>query len=450
MSTYTPIASQTLGSAAATVTFSSIPQGYTDLVIVGNGYGTISNGQAPTLIFNSDTSALYSRTVLSGNGTAASSTRYSGGTSIVVGNAVGWETDSTKPAMFIAHIMNYSNTTTFKTILARDGAANTTYPGTEANVGLYRSTNAINSIQIKAGGSANFASGSTFSIYGIQVGDKAQKAQGGNIVTSSGGYMYHAFTSSGVFIPNEPLTAEVLVIAGGGGGGGTFGGGGAAGGVSYHSGKSFARLNYPVTVGAGGAATANLAASAGGNSIVNGITSNGGGPGGNYNNITSQNLDGGSGGGAVGDSPASAAGTATQGNTGGATGYGNNGGTRNGFGAGGGGGAGVAGGNASGSSNGGVGGDGLNTWSTWASATSTGVSGYYAGGAGGYQNIATATAGGAGGGGFGGTSVFFGGSGNGGPATVNTGSGGGGSVGAGYGGTPAPGASGIVIIRYAI
>ena len=167
-STYIPIATTTLGSAQASYTFSSIPTTYTDLVLIGNGYGTISNGQAPTLIFNSDTSALYSRTVLSGNGTAASSTRDSGGNSIIVGNAVGWETDSTKPAMFIAHIMNYSNTTTFKTILARDGAANTTYPGTEANVGLYRSTNAINSIQIKAGGTANFATGSTFTLYGIK------------------------------------------------------------------------------------------------------------------------------------------------------------------------------------------------------------------------------------------------------------------------------------------
>ena len=36
MSTYTPIATQTLGSAAASVTFSSIPQGYTDLVLVDN------------------------------------------------------------------------------------------------------------------------------------------------------------------------------------------------------------------------------------------------------------------------------------------------------------------------------------------------------------------------------------------------------------------------------
>ena len=37
MSTYSPIASQTLGSAAASVTFSSIPQGYTDLIIISGG-----------------------------------------------------------------------------------------------------------------------------------------------------------------------------------------------------------------------------------------------------------------------------------------------------------------------------------------------------------------------------------------------------------------------------
>jgi hypothetical protein len=445
MSTYTPIATQTLSTSAPSVTFSSIPQGYTDLIIVVNGLVS-TNASAAWLGFNNDTSTLYSSTRLTGSGSVAASSRFTDRTNSnnwYGGSAAGLS--STNNNTVTVQIQNYSNSTTFKTWMSKTSSL-----AVEAVVGLYRSTSAITTVTLGMEGSVNYSSGTTFSLYGIQVGNAAQKAQGGNIVTSSGGYMYHAFTSSGVFIPNEPLTAEVLVIAGGGGGGGTFGGGGAAGGVSYHSGKSFARLNYPVIVGAGGAATANLAASAGGNSIVNGITSNGGGPGGNYNNITSQNLDGGSGGGAVGDSPASAAGTATQGNTGGATGYGNNGGTRNGFGAGGGGGAGVAGGNASGNNSGGVGGNGLNTWSAWASATNTGVSGYYAGGAGGYQNISTATAGGAGGGGFGGTSIFFGGSGNGGPATVNTGSGGGGSVGAGYGGTPAPGASGIVIIRYAI
>ena len=72
MSTYTPIARQTLGSAAASVTFSSIPQGYTDLVLVMNlGAATSDYVQ---IVLNSDTAnTLYSGTYLLGNGSSASS-----------------------------------------------------------------------------------------------------------------------------------------------------------------------------------------------------------------------------------------------------------------------------------------------------------------------------------------------------------------------------------------
>jgi hypothetical protein len=57
--------------------------------------------------------------------------------------------------------MNYSNSTTYKTILGRSNAATS---GTSAAVGLWRSTSAINSIEI---GTVSFTAGSTFSLYGI-------------------------------------------------------------------------------------------------------------------------------------------------------------------------------------------------------------------------------------------------------------------------------------------
>ena len=75
MSTYTPIASQTLGSAAASVTFSSIPQGYTDLIIVMNG--TTSTNENTYMRYNSDSSSLYSVTYVGGDGSTASSGRAS-------------------------------------------------------------------------------------------------------------------------------------------------------------------------------------------------------------------------------------------------------------------------------------------------------------------------------------------------------------------------------------
>ena len=71
--TYEPISTQTLGTAPTTVTFSSIPQTYTDLVLVFNSKSTTLN--YPYLTVNSDTGANYSRTYLAGSGSAATSGR---------------------------------------------------------------------------------------------------------------------------------------------------------------------------------------------------------------------------------------------------------------------------------------------------------------------------------------------------------------------------------------
>jgi fibronectin-binding autotransporter adhesin len=447
MSTYEPIASQTLGSAAASVTFSSIPQGYTDLVLVCAG--TVNTNSYFALRFNNDTASNYSNTEMDGDGTSAYSNRNSSSSYMYNGSFNTGQTNT------ITNIQNYANANTFKTALTRSN-----YPasGVKASVGLWRSTAAVTSIQISTAGANTFSSGSTFSLYGIQVGASTQKAQGGNIVVSDGTYMYHAFTSSGSFTPSQSLTADVLVIAGGGGGGKDKGGGGGAGGLSYQTSRSLTATTYPVIVGAAGAggtvySVTASAAFAGNNSIFDTITSLGGGFGGtDYYTATQHGGSGGSGGGA---SRTGNIGTATQGNSGGATGFGNAGGTGsegspfNRYGGGGGGGAGSAGTNA-GSSTAAAGGAGVNTYSSWASATSTGVSGYYAGGGGAGQYNGNATGqdggtGGSGGGGGGGGGANAQGGGVGSNAVANTGSGGGGGGDASNGGN---GGSGIVIVRY--
>jgi hypothetical protein len=158
-STYTQIASTTLGSAAASVTFSSIAATYTDLVLVMSGTAT-SGGPSTLLTFNGDTASNYSYTYLTGNGTAASSGRGSTQTSITVSyNGVVGSSPNTN----IVQIMNYANTTTNKTILSR---ANQTAFGTDAIVGLWRSTSAITSMTLTTS-SSTFVAGSTFNLYGI-------------------------------------------------------------------------------------------------------------------------------------------------------------------------------------------------------------------------------------------------------------------------------------------
>ena len=440
MSTYTPVASQTLSASASSVTFSNIPQGYTDIEIVIEGIAAADSGQYYVTLNGDVTYNNYSTTQLGGDGTSAFSQRYNSG-NFAYQSMVGWpRTSRFNSKVFL---QNYSNSTTYKTFLWRHNAAGT-YGYTVAGVNLWRNTAAITSITITCT-ATTFSSGTMFSLYGIQAG--TPKAQGGNIVTTDGTYWYHAFTASGTFTPSSAITADVLVVAGGGAGGGpNAGGGGGAGGLVYQSSRSIsANSLVPVIIGAGGATTSTSKQNSGSNSTFDTITANGGGSGGYYGG----GVNGGSGGGGSYAGPhSSPAGTATQGNSGGGTGYGNNGGVGSSAGnqgGAGGGGAGAVGGNGSGS-NGGAGGAGLNTWATsMLSPVNLGVSGYVAGGGGGAIVYGgTGGAGGSGGGGSGGsygTPTVAPTSG-----TINTGSGGGGAGNSASG----AGGSGLVIIRYAV
>jgi len=115
-------------------------------------------------------------------------------------------------------------------------------------------------------------------------GDVASRATGGTIVTS-GGFVYHTFTSSGTFAALTTLTADVLVIAGGGGasGGASYAGGGAGGLLGFSS-QSISTGSYTVTIGAGGAGVNNgaNAATSGNNSTFQGLTAAVGGGGAHY------------------------------------------------------------------------------------------------------------------------------------------------------------------------
>lgn len=160
-STYTPIATTTLGSATSTVTFSSIAGTYTDLVLILNLQVSAASSDYSVRV-NNDSSAIYSRTVLYGEGTTAASLRNSNQTYFQP-EAYAYPTNAMSQNSII-HFMNYSNSTTNKTFLARSNNAST---GVDAIVGLWRSTAAINRIDVATIGAPNFSIGSTFTLYGI-------------------------------------------------------------------------------------------------------------------------------------------------------------------------------------------------------------------------------------------------------------------------------------------
>jgi hypothetical protein len=158
-STYTPIATTTASGSVATYTFSSIPSTYTDLYIVISGT-LASGGNDVIMYFNGDTGNNYSATYLNGNGTAAASGRYSSRLNIPLSYGSGI---SPTQGSFFTNIMNYSNTTTYKTALTR---VNNTQYGLDYGVGLWRSTAAINSITIGSS-SGNMTNTTTLTLYGI-------------------------------------------------------------------------------------------------------------------------------------------------------------------------------------------------------------------------------------------------------------------------------------------
>jgi hypothetical protein len=163
--------------------------------------------------------------------------------------------------MSLIDVMNYSNTTTFKTMLCstRVAEGDGTYSGVEDLVTLWRSTSAINTISIFTDIADTFQAGTTFTIYGIAATSVGAKATGGTIYSDSQ-YYYHAFLGNGTFTPTQSISADLLVVAGGGGGAGgtsgvSFGPGGGAGQVSVSTGSSLTTTAYTVTVGGGGAGT---------------------------------------------------------------------------------------------------------------------------------------------------------------------------------------------------
>lgn len=165
--TYTPIATYTLPSAATSYTFTSIPSTYTDLILVVSA--GLTAGDYPIFQVGNgsvDTGSNYSYTTLVGTGSSALSGRSSnsayGFLDLAPTTANGeWNT--------ITHFMNYSNTTTNKTVISRANAGGTGGE-TRATVSLWRSTVAINTIKIYILTSASFVTGSTFTLYGIKAG----------------------------------------------------------------------------------------------------------------------------------------------------------------------------------------------------------------------------------------------------------------------------------------
>lgn len=449
------IAKQTVGSGgASSVTFSNIPQTFTDLkVVMSVRDGSAQVGNNILFQINGGTTSQSVRAI-SGDG---SSTPNSYSATPLFFTSNGNSSTANTFSNMEVYICNYASTTINKSVSVDSVSENNgTTAYAQLTAGLYASNTAITSILFTANGGPSFSEFSEFWLYGISSSSTQNTsiplASGGDVIATDGTYWYHAFKSSGSFVPIKNLTADVLAVAGGGGGGlsgippySGAGGGGAGGVLAFSSQSLTTSTNYTCLVGGGGNAGSN-----GSNSQFSSLTASvGGGNGGTGYNTTTSGGNGGSGGGGggnVGSPGGGGSATSGQGNAG-ASGT-NSASEPTG---GGGGGAGSAGstGNAS---VGGAGGAGLNSVTNWGAlsavltATTLGSSGYLAGGGGGAgwnQPISTSGAGGTGGGGAGSPSNNASGF----AGLANTGGGGGGNSIASPTGN---GGSGLVIVRYPV
>lgn len=159
-----PLASVTLSATTDTVVFGSISQSYTDLILVSSVIGT-TTGQDIRIQINGDTATNYSATWFDSHyNSSPTSGRLTNRSNFQLTNYVG--TGTTEPTASIVNFFSYSNTTTYKTMVARHSQIQGTYYETMILVNLWRSTSAINSISIYLGGST-FASGSKLNLYGV-------------------------------------------------------------------------------------------------------------------------------------------------------------------------------------------------------------------------------------------------------------------------------------------
>jgi hypothetical protein len=161
--TYEPLATTTLtNSTTSQVIFNTFSSGYTDLRVVFQGGASAGTTEFQAQL-NSDTGSNYSRTRLTGDGSSAASSRDSGVTFMRF-TGVGYLPNSDVSGLTIIDFMNYSNSTTYKTVLSRHNV-----PTQETNLmcNLWRSTAAITSIRLYVSAN-NFYTGSTFTLYGIK------------------------------------------------------------------------------------------------------------------------------------------------------------------------------------------------------------------------------------------------------------------------------------------
>jgi hypothetical protein len=260
LETMTKLATISLTSNQASVSFLDIPQNYTDLRLVVSARCTDASISRFMGMYINDfvyPLPLTSSRGIIGNGSTVTS--QSATDFVYAGHIPGSSATASTFSNIEIYIPNYSAFMN-KSISIDSVAENN---ATTATSTLYSAlvSNPTPIYRIFLDCSSAFVANSTFTLYGIknmaQTAGNSIKATGGNIVFD-GTYVYHLFNSTGAFVPTQTiLNADVIQVAGGGAGGGQNAGGGGAGGLLSFTSQSLTAQSYTCTVGAGGTSVYN-------------------------------------------------------------------------------------------------------------------------------------------------------------------------------------------------
>jgi hypothetical protein len=164
------LATYTVGSTSVTnIEFAGIPNTYSHLQIRVTARTTTSTSfDALALQFNGDTSSVYTLHTLYGNGSSATAFANTPTTEAYLDKAAGASLGSNIFAGIICDVLDYSSISKFKTTRSLGGVDANGSGVIHLTSGLWRSTNAINSMKIYSVNGGNLAQYTNISVYGVK------------------------------------------------------------------------------------------------------------------------------------------------------------------------------------------------------------------------------------------------------------------------------------------
>ena len=166
--TYKLISSYTATGAVTSISFSSIPATYTDLLIMGSLRNSAADTNTDTVLtFNSNTSS-YSGRRLAGNGSSASSDTQGAANGYyfsLTGEGTNWTASTfSNGSIYIPNYTSSNNKSISTDAVAENNA---TAASAQLAAGLWSNSAAITSITLTSG-NGNFVQYSTATLYGIK------------------------------------------------------------------------------------------------------------------------------------------------------------------------------------------------------------------------------------------------------------------------------------------